>query len=98
MLVLLRVTTEAEVKAVSEAVSATTEHEAGFSDFVGAFAYRLACVGHRAQRLPRNLGDRDRGGPEDDSDSEEGYCDNGDVGWGRSCCTCFRSGTSAIGC
>lgn len=74
--------TEAEARAVVEAVSATTEHEAGFSDFVGPFAYRLACVGHGAQRSPRNLDDRDRG-PEDDSDSEEGYCDNGDVGSGE---------------
>lgn len=74
------------MKAVSAAVCATTEHDAGFSDFVGPFAYRLACVGHGngAQRSPRNLGDRSCG-PEDDnsSDSDEGFCDNGDVGSGE---------------
>eukprot|EP00903_Cladosiphon_okamuranus_P010460 g9896.t1 len=61
-----------------------TSHDAGFSDFVGPFAYRLACVGQGAQRSPRNLGDRSRG-PEDDSsnESEEGFCDNGDVGSGE---------------
>lgn len=85
LFVLPRACTEAEVRAVSDAVSATTEHEAGFSHFVGPFAYRLACVGHGRERSPRNLDDGSRG-PEDDSssdDSEEGFCDNGDVGSGE---------------
>lgn len=86
------------MRAVSGAVSATTEHEAGFSHFVGPFAYRLARgVGHGQQRPPPpprnlNLGGRSRG-PEDDNnnhnsdddddDSEEGFRDNGDVGSGE---------------
>lgn len=78
-----RVHTEADVRAISDTVSATTEQEAGFSDFVGPFAYRLACVGHGAQRSPRNLGNGNRGPEEDNSDGQEGYCDNGDVGSGE---------------
>lgn len=71
------------MRAVGEFICAATEHEAGFSDFVGPFAYRLACVRKGARRSPRNLGDRNRGPEDDKSDSEEGYCDNGDVGSGE---------------
>lgn len=78
-----RVRSEAEVRAASEGVSAMIEQEAGFSEFVGPFAYRLEVAEPWALRSPRNLGDRNNRGPEDDNDSEEGYCDNGDVGSGE---------------
>lgn len=90
----LRVNTVAEAREVSEAVSTMTEREAAPSEFVGPFAYRLACVGEGGgARPPRNIGEDDnkkRHAPEKDHDDavtgsseQEGYCDNGDVGSGE---------------
>lgn len=82
----------AEAREASEAVSATTKREAASSEFVGPFAYRLACVGGSSARRqsPRKLDDDDddnlRRAPDQDdagTSSEEGYCDNGDVGSGE---------------
>lgn len=77
-----RVRTVAEVKAISEAVSTTTEREAASAEFVGPFAYRLQCVGQGRQQSARNMGDHNRAS-DDDSNSQEGFCDNGDVGSGE---------------
>ncbi len=77
-----RVRTVAEVRAISEAVSTTTEREAASSEYVGPFAYRLQCVGQGLQQSPRNIGDHNRTS-DDDSNSQEGFCDNGDVGSGE---------------
>lgn len=72
----------AEVRAISTAVSTTTEQAAALSEFVGPFAYRLRCVAEGARQSPRDIGDHNRV-PEDDFNSQEGFCDNGDVGSGE---------------
>lgn len=84
-----RVNTVAEAREVSEVVSATTERLAALSDFVGPFAYRLACAGGGGARRqsPRNIGEVSNCSRPKEEDcgtsSEEGYCDNGDVGSGE---------------
>jgi len=70
------------VRAISEAVSTSAAREAALSEFVGPFAYRLLCVGQGLQQSPRNIGDHNQA-PRDDSNSQEGFCDNGDVGSGE---------------
>lgn len=71
--------TAAEARAVSEAVSAQIQCEAAFSEFVCPFAYRLACL-----RGPDPRVGNDRSpAVAPDTEEEEGFCDNGDIGSGE---------------
>lgn len=64
-------------------MSIQIEHEAGLSEFVCPFAYRLECAGGQE---PVGLRSRKATGPDNDGEGgceEGGYCDNGDVGSGE---------------
>lgn len=83
-----RISTQADAKAVGEAVSAQTAREAGLSGFVCPFAFRLGCVDNKTP--DSSNGDRvdEEGGAAREArgsinDDDEGYCDNGDVGAGE---------------
>ena len=83
--------TVAGAQAVCKSVSEQTERDAGYSEFVCPFAYRIARAGGRrsaaqsdgspaaaAATVPAPAG-----ASPGNRNGEEGYCDNGDVGSGE---------------
>ena len=75
-----------EARAVCKAVSSQIAQEAGFSEYVCPFAFRLSC--NEVLKAPRRLEALPREAPVADDEStgdvtQEGFCDNGDVGSGE---------------